>query len=175
MYWCSLDDMFQPIQLDHLQVYNFMYDVTINCYLYRLSVYIKVYRETEVKLNLTGKNSKNHQRDLLSVNPYYNKLLISINCTIRVRSHCSFIRLLRSCQVTKWPVFFVEAFVERDVVVVLWGSCAPSAMFVVVDVLLLKWCDVHIVLLLDLVQFWRSLLLCGVQFCCMRRGFLCFT
>jgi hypothetical protein len=42
------------------------------------------------------------------------------------------------------------------------------------DVLLLKWCDVYIMPFLDFgLQFCIRFLLCGVQFCCMQRGFFC--
>jgi hypothetical protein len=51
---------------------------------------------------------------------------------------------LRSCPVTKWPGFCCSMS-RMDVIAVLWGSCAPSALLVAVDVLLLKWCDVYII------------------------------
>jgi hypothetical protein len=60
---------------------------------------------------------------------------------------------------------------RTDVIAVLWGSCA---MLVAADVLFLKWCDVYIIPFLGVASNFYSLLLCGVQFCCMLRVFFSF-
>jgi hypothetical protein len=61
------------------------------------------------------------------------------------------------------------------VVAVLWGSCAPSAMLVAVDVLLLKWVRCVYNFLPGFGLQFLFVITCCVQFCCIRLCFCCCT